>query len=623
MKLLLAALLAWVTACTGALPLRASTPEAWLPPTTVALASVPNVPQTRTHLQNNAWHRLWKDPAMAPFRNHATSQFEQDVLTPFRQSAGWDPAQALNLAQGAITLAILTPASGKLQLDQLEWVLLVDFGARIAEVRAFADAQWPSDPANNNPAIRTVPLPNIPAFGTMPPAQVWITFIDNWLFAASTEAALQDVATRYTQPEKPSLASLAAFQLDQNRSLHQADAYLWFNLRPWIQSVLQLADEVDARPTDPNAIPLPPRRKMLESSGLTAPTTLCLAARETASGTAAELSLGIQTDARHGLVRMLAPMRGDASPALQVGSDVVRFERLRLDFRQSWKAFETMLVDLFPQASNVLDLLFKTASPSGESSDLREELLGLLANDVVTLEYPPRGATPQALSYPPLLTQLTSTNADQLAISLKALSILLPPPLSNLSVEQAREHEVYSLPHPIGLLSSSDTPAPPALLFAAQNNKVAFTTDRKLLLDSFDAPQNPPTPLVSLPGLQEAANTIGGTGLGWFRFENTVRAMPWKLMRMRREKTLLPTWLNLLPQGTRLTTKLNAWLDPQKLPAFEEISQYFHFTVANAATENDRVIFRAFAPTPPSMLKTPTPDATPVPAATPPAGEPQ
>ncbi len=619
MKLLLAALAAWVTAWMGSISIQASAPEAWLPPTTVAVASVPNMTHARAQLENNAWFRLWHDPAMDAFRNHASQAFEQDILAPFRQSGGWEPATALDLVQGALTLAIVTPANGRLELEQLDWVLLIDFGTRSTEVRAFADLQWPAEPQTEKFARRKISLPVIPSLGIQSPIDIWITLADTWLFAASTEPALSDVVRRYAQPDQRSLADQELFKLDQSRSLRNSDAYLWFNLRPWIQSVLQLADAADARPVDPDAIPLPPRRKMLEASGLTAPTTLCLAARETSSGTSAEFSLGIDTDTRQGLVRMLAPMRGDASPNAAIGSNLIRFERLRLDFRQSWKAFETMLVDLFPQASNVLDLLFKTASPSGQSSDLRDELIGLLDNDVVTLEYPPRGASPQALRFPPVLTQLTSSNATQLAISLKALSVLLPPPLSNLSVETAAGHEIYSLPHPMGLLSSSENlPPPPELLFAAQDEAVAFTTDRTLLLETLEPRQPAPAPLASLAGLQEAADSIGGMSLGWFRYENTARAMPWRLMAMRREQTVLPAWLNLLPQGPKMADLLNRWLDPQKLPAFEMISTFFHFTVANASTENDRVVFRAFAPVPPALLK-PALEAP----ATPPASEPQ
>jgi hypothetical protein len=380
--------------------------------------------------------------------------------------------------------------------------------------------------------------------------------------------------------------------------------------------VLKLADAADSKEPEEGAIPMPPKRKMLEVAGLTAVKTLSLAVRESEAGTRTEVSLSAPASSRRGLLKMLELPGRDASPPLYVGTDVVRYDRFRIDFNQTWSVFERMLIELFPQASSALDLLFKTADPEGGSGDLREALLALLGDNVVRYEYAPTSAHPTALAHPPTVVRLSSTNAAQLALSLKALTVFLPPPLTEVSVESWQGHELYSMQLPQVALASGLTTNLSRLLFSALPDSVAFSADRPLLqrLLLGDGPAG--APLRSLPGLAAASVEVGGTELGGFRYYNVARAMPWRLTALRRQTNIWQALFGAtVPQpasGTPLG-RLGQWFDPQLLPPFEDIAGYFTFSVASAGADEDRIFYRTFYPRPPRLETPGEPPAPPAP----------
>jgi len=612
--------------------------EDWLPKNAVAVFAIPDANLARGEFSENPWHRLWQDPAMQPFRDHCVSGMRRDLLDPFRDQAGWDLKAGAACVQGAFAVALLAPAEAQLKLSKLELVLLADLGNRTGMVQDFIEVHWPKaeDGTNSVPMteregvlLRSVVVPWPLADSERVPMRLWVGVTNTWLIAGSRVEELAGLLRRMRGEGSGGLAQQADFARGYQRSLRGGTVYGWMNLRPWISGVLRIADAADAKEPDEESIPMPPKRKMLEASGLTAVTTLSFAVREDEAGTRTELSLGVPASSRRGLLKMLELPARDASPPPYVGTDVVRYERLRIDFRQTWNTFERMLVDLFPQAAGVLDLLFKTAGPEEESGDLREVLLALLDDDLVAYEYAPKSAEPTALAHPPRVVRLSSTNAAQLALSLKALTVLLPPPLTDVSVESWQGQELYSVRLPQVELGSGLTTNVSRLSFVALSDSVAFSANRQLLQPLVSGDGTSAARLRDLPGLEEASAEVGGMEVGCFRYYNVARAMPWRLTALRRETNLWQSVFGVAPAppvARSPVDRLNRWFDPRLLPPFEDIAEYFSFSVAGAGADADRLFYRTFAPRPPRPQQreqpaTPPPEPPPAPEAIAPAGE--
>lgn len=582
--------------------------EAWLPENTAAVLAVPNMSDARARFGDNPWYRLWRDPSMQPFRDHGLERLQVDWLDPFREQAGWDLRDGAACVEGAFAVALLASPDGSLVGSELHWLVLADLGSRSAVVRDFMESRWPRSATNAVPfkdeegmVLRRVPAPKLRLLPGAEPAHVWAGLTNNWLIAGTRTEDVADALRRLRGEGTTSLAQQADFVRDYQRSLQGGTAYAWVSLRPFIRAVLELADAHDAQAPAEDSIPMPPRRQMLEVSGLTSVTTLAFAVKESPSGTFTELSVGAPAPSRRGLLKMLELSARDASPPPYVGSDVVRFDRLRINFRQTWDAFERLLTDLFPQATSVLDLLFKTAGPEGESGDLREALLGLLGDDLVLCEYAPTSAQPEALAHPPGVTRLSSTNAAQLALSLKALTVLLPPPLTEVRSESWQDHAIYSVPLPRLTLEAGQSPEVRPLAFSALAESVAFSSDLPLLQSLLDGEETVTAPLSALPGLSEASQQVGGMGQGCFRYYNLARAMPWRLTALRRETSLWPSFprLESAVSGPQAPfDRIHRWFNPRLLPPFEDIAEYFSFSVAAAGSDADRLFYRTFAPHP-------------------------
>jgi hypothetical protein len=588
----------------------APTVEAWLPENTVAVFTIPDVNVARNQFDENPWHRLWHDPAMQPFRDHYVSGMQRDLLDPFRDQAGWDLRAGAACVQGALAVALLAPAEEQLKFSDLELLLLADLGDRTGIAQDYIHALRPTSGEGTNGvpvteqegvALRSIAVPWPLADSERAPMRLWVGVTNTWLVAGTRAEDLAGLLRRMRGEGSGGIVQQPDFARDYESSLGGGTFYGWVNLRPWISAVLRLADAADATEPDEESIPMPPKRKMLEVAGLTAVTTLSFAVQESEAGTRTEFSLGTPATSRRGLLKMLELSVQDASPPPYVGTDVVRYERFRIDFRQTWSAFEQMLTDLFPQASGVLDLLFKAAGPEGESSDLREVLLALLGDDIVTYEYAPTSAQPAALAHPPRIVRLSSTNAAQLALSLKALTVLLPPPLTDVSVESLQGQDLYSVQLPRIELGNGLTTNVSRLSFGALSNGVAFSADRQLLERSLAGDERRAAPLRSLPGLDEASAEIGGMGLGCFRYYNVARAMPWRLTALRRETNFWQSVVGVAPATSVARNpidRLNQWFDAQLLPPFEDIAAYFSFSVASAGADADRLFYRSFAPRP-------------------------
>ena len=93
---------------------RAAAPEKILPPTTFAIASVPDMNAARAAWGRTPLVRLWKDKELAAFAAKLEKAIHEKILGPAEEEAGIKFSEYWNLAQGQATAGLtLIPGDQK------------------------------------------------------------------------------------------------------------------------------------------------------------------------------------------------------------------------------------------------------------------------------------------------------------------------------------------------------------------------------------------------------------------------------------------------------------------------------------------------------------------------------
>jgi hypothetical protein len=409
------------------------------------------------------------------------------------------------------------------------------------------------------------------------------------------------------------------------RDLHAARfqgalGYAWANLQPLAEDLVRQADAVDAenKDADPKR-PMPKRSKLLAVTGVTALQSLSVAWMEGPDGTGVELRVGIPATQRAGLFKLLEFEPRDSSPPPFVPIEATQFQRWRLGLSRAWATLEKMFTDAFPAANTVLNLLFQTAGKENDPDyDLKGELLGTLGDDLMSYALPPLTNTSAALSSPPSVSLLGSTNAERLVTALKAAATLLPPPLANVTAGELQGRPAYTLSLPSLIGTDSAPESDQSLTFAAGPQFVAFSDDSQLLATVLSATNPPARTLRELPGLPEAAQRVGGMGTGLFGYQDNAAGMRrlFESLRQRPDSALalVPPAYLLAITGLRLEEPLQRVLarcDFRQLPPFDPLQRYFHFTVYTGSVDAEGFSYRTWSPLPPALAQ-PAPPPPPI-----------
>ena len=601
----------------SAAPLSAAA-EAWLPHDTLGVVRVPNAAATQAQYAVHPWRQLWLHPAMEPFREQLRARLGQEGFLSPQDRPGLRLSDAVDLARGELLLALLPPERGPLTLDRLQFLLLADVADQAECVHQLL-APAPEAEAEPGPdAVRALPIRGVgfhPADVRWPPGPLsgtdaggstrtpcWAGLTGSWLILGNNTNQLAALLKRMQDGAADRTPRAPQFPYAGTGSSPESSLHGWLDLRPMLGILLAMADAADQERAPDDEVPMPKWREMLEATGFTDLRSIGCQVHDSPAGTRLEVNLTAPAATRRGLLEMLALERLDASPPPDVAADVVRFERIRLDFNQGWRTLERMLTGLFPQLSGVLDLLFQAAGPGGEPGDLRDTLLPVLGNDIVRYELAPRTTSLAAWVNPPSLIRLQSTNPPQLALSLRALTVLLPPPMNELSEETISGREIWSIPLPrLSVFGTGSAPARP-VRFTALNDAVVFTSDRPLLT----ALLTPNTPgqsaLRDRPDLGAAAAQVGGMGQGLFGYHDLAQSMRTTFGVLRQDSQAWQQLLSLSPIAPPPQSpvgRLLQKLDFRLLPPFDEVSGHFHFVVHAAGTDTDRFYYRLFIPRPP------------------------
>ncbi|HTG43853.1 MAG TPA: hypothetical protein VK633_04915 [Verrucomicrobiae bacterium] len=612
--------------------------EQLLPDDVIGVVTVPDWKKLMGGYHQSAWGQLWADPAMKPFRENFSSNFQADFLRPLEKELGLKLADYQELLQGQVTLALTPPKAGSKQF--LSFILLVDsrdkseqLTSRLAEIKK----KW-SEAGRDVKAekIREVEFQSISfssadvrallkkafpggeeeddgeAKAPAEKIQLRIGQFKSLLVIGEDEKAIEKVLARQSGGLVPPLGDKAAYQKTHALLFRDSAAHAWLNFKPIYQKILEFSAAEKQEPVP--GMPAMKIDKILPALGFAALESLAAKINSGSEGSAFDFFIGVPEGAREGLFKIFTLEKKDASPPPFVPADVLKFQRTRLDGQKAWTTLESMLGKIEPSLAGLIQLMLSSAGKEQDPNfDLKKNLISNLGDDIIQYQKPPKAANATELQNPLSLLLIGSPNPTQLVDAIRLLTSLLPPPLSSAPLKE-REFlgkKIYSLslaPQPSAAVEGDEkAPATPQamLSFSASAGYVAFSSDNSVLEEFLRSGENPPKPLRAVAGLNEAAQKIGGMENGLFTYENQAESLRLTMEALKNDpegfnKMLFFSLSKGDEEGQGAFKKL---VDLKLLPGFDRISKYFGLALVSGATTADGYLIRAFGPTPAAIKK--------------------
>ena len=599
-------------------------PEKLLPNDTLVLVTAPDAAKFRAIVKDSPQHQLWNDPAMKAFKDKFDAKFKSDLVAPLEKELGVKFSDYEGLAQGQVTFAVIQNGwEGKTNALP-GWILLIDTKEKSGALKsnlASLKKKW----VDAGKQIKTEKIREID-FATLITStddigaifekvfpgkkadqpksagqklEILVGQSGSLLLAGNSAKVIENILAHQAGAIAPSLMDEASYAANHNAMFRDAPLYFWINVKPFVEIFTRMASDSSSENTPENPL-MPKPDKIVSTLGLSGLKTVALSYRSAPEGGSMQLSLGVPEANRTGIFKILAAEKMESAPPSFVPMDVTKFWRWRLNLPKAWTGVENLLTGLSPSFGGVLQLVMDSAGKDKDPNyDLKKELIGNLGDDVISYQRKPAASSATELSSPPSLFLLGSPNAEKLAGAIKTgLSALLPAPMEE---RDFLGRKIYKLP-------SSPNAAKGAggsLNFAPGGGYLALSTDVPLLEEYLRSSETKPKALSETVGLKEAAEKVGGTGLGLFGFNNQAEEMRATFIALKQDSVTLSDLIKN-PMSTKTPeeeAKINEWADFSLLPSYESVAKYFHFSVYAGSFDASGYTMKFFYPTPPQLKK--------------------
>jgi len=589
-----------------------------LPDDLSAMATIPDWPRFANFEGGSSWSRLWKDPAMKPFREKFNARFKETVLDPLERELGIKFADYAELLQGQVTVALTPPAEGS--GDTFGMLALLDtkdkseiLATRLAEVKK----RW----TDGGREVRTEKLREtdfnvvliarkdlaalaakiIPGASADEPDDgkskaVYLGQAKSLLIVGENPKTIEKVLARLAGTEVPSLAELPDFQKSRHAVFRDTLAAGWLRFAPILAQLMKrTADAPATLPVD----------AILAASGLSALKSIAVNLSGNAEGASFQTFLQMPEASRTGLFKAFAWEQKDSAPPPFVPGDASEFTRVRIPAARAWSTIEATLAKIDPNMAGFSQIIISTIETAGKERNpdfsFRKNFVENLGDDLMVYQKPPKEGQP-VVATPPQLLLIGSPQPAQLVETIRVIGMLSP-------VDGPKEREflgkkIYAIATPaMGVPQGDDAegaaPAPQILSFTASGGYVALSTDSALIEEFLRRGEDSDKSLRDLPGLNAAIQKAGGGDLGLLLVENqrdTARSL---FASFKDDPENLGVYGLLIPPDAE--EELTQWLDPALLPPFDQIAKYFGITVTTGQITPEGWHFNVFTPTPPNL----------------------
>jgi len=228
-----------------------------------------------------------------------------------------------------------------------------------------------------------------------------------------------------------------------------------------------------------------------------------------------------------------------------------------------------------------------------------------MGDDVIIYSKNPPKATIENINNSSSLFLLASTNPEQLANSIKFLTLLSPKP-PEVKEREISGKKVYYWENP-KIIQNPDKKEPSRFTYISPvANYVAIANDLAILQEFLGYSEGKYVPLKNFQGLSDAIKKVGSENSGLLIFQNTKEQTRFRYTLLKNETDTIASLLAMTPLGIRLglgedSKLLRQWIDPTLLPDFDKISKYFGITVSELNVEESGIRLKSFSPNPPGL----------------------
>ena len=622
-----------LAAICGCIPLRAAAlpPEKLLPNDTVLVVTAPDWAKARMFLTNLPYARLWQDPAIKPFKDKFMDKFTAEVVAPAERNFKIKFPDYQTLAQGQVTFALIPAGAPDNAGIHFAHILIVDTKDRSAQLKSnLADIQkkWadagrpmksqklrdlpfttlivsPDDLSWDKIFQKAKPAEADDAAGKPPPKNVELTIgqSDSLLIVGDSTEAIEKVLSRQAGGLAAPLDEQADFQADFAARLRNSPAYAWANTRALLDSLARPPAGASEDSAAEAAVRAATVNTMLRILGLGDVTSASFSYQSSPGGVTAQFFMRIPEGKRQGLLKAFAPEPKDANPPSFVPADAVKFWRWRVDIPHGWTQLESTLNEQNPMLMAAANSYLNTAGKDKDKNyDLKAELLANMGDDIIGYDKLPNGSTLAELKSAPSIFLIGSPNPEKLAAAVKV-------GLSLVSGSSGGIKDREFLGRTISTLTTTPAPgsAASAFSFSASGGYLAMSADAGILEEFLRSSDSKAKKLDETAGLAEAAQIVGGTGTGWFGYDNQSQNMRPVFNVVRKQPLTLSDILGTPQQALSAVgagdtaANLREWADFSLLPSFDAISKYFYYSVYAGGFSPEGFTLKIFAPTPPGL----------------------
>ena len=231
---------------------RAAAPETILPPTTFAVASVPDMNAARAAWGRTPMVRLWKDKEMAAFAGKLENAFREKVLAEVEKKANFKFSEYWNLAQGQATAGLtLIPGEQKPGM-----YLLVDAGKKsnvLAEkIGKLREMLVENEVPHKRHRIRGTDVISItPPNDEFDGMSVYIGQAGSLFIVTNHEQLHEQIVALHQGAGGKSLAKVPGFAARHQSQFENTLAYGWLDFAVVVEKGLEFAEAQE----DPDAEP--------------------------------------------------------------------------------------------------------------------------------------------------------------------------------------------------------------------------------------------------------------------------------------------------------------------------------------------------------------------------------
>jgi hypothetical protein len=606
-------------------------PEQLLPADTLLVVTVPDWDKAKSAAVESPAAQLWRDPEMKAFKEKFEGQFQTKAIEPLERSLGIKFSDYTELLHGQLTFAFRLDTSDNDAPPVPNWSLVVDTKDKADQLKKnladlkkkWVDAgkQIKSDKIRDiefnsffvsgddvTKAMRSAFAPadekdKLPADSSATnKVALMIGQSDSLLLIGNNAKDLEKILVRQSGGQVPALADQSEFQANRG-VIRDALAYGWLNFKPVNALLNKLISQAAASAGNPM---MPKGDKIFAAMGFDGLKSIAASLNSAPDGMVVQLFLTLPESSRKGLFKMFAMEPKSTAPPPFVPADAVKFYRWRLDSQKAWATVESMVAEISPDFSSMLQMVLSTAGKEKDPNfDVKRSLLGNLGDDWVSYEKSPRAYTIDALNSAPTLLLIGSPNGDQLVQGVKAM-LGVAIPATSIKEREFLGRKIFTMPLPTMRGNEDDKGEEHTMSFVASGGYVAVSADAALLEEYLRSADAKPKPLQDVPGLKEAAEKVGGMSTGLLGYENDNQTMRILMEILKQDPGGLEKLFEFSPLGRHQEGGDNkagfkAWVDTALLPPFEKIARYFYLTVYSGATTPEGVSLKFYTPTPPTL----------------------